>query len=341
MSYKQKVVAVIVTFNRLSKLQYALSCYEKQTVPFDTLIIVDNNSTDGTIEFLKEWQENNTKYNKHVIYLSTNVGGSGGFYAGEEYAMSLNPEWIYIADDDAYPEIDMVEKFLEFYSKHSNEKIAAICTSVWDMTNTIMYGCRSHAKFSNQKLSIIPASVDEYKMHFFEFNCLSYVGGFISAEAMKERGLVNKDFFIYQDDVEHSLRLNKYGKMYCVPSIKVIHDSVPPGFMTVAQISKILWKEYYAVRNRGYMLLKINYIIGVKYLFNQLYNIKSHKDKSLSPTDKMTIQASKDAFMGRLGLHSVYRPGLDVDKTTKLPYPRILWKILYYIFRFIKLIRKN
>ena len=41
-SSKFTVDAVIVTYNRLEKLRNALSCYEKQTAPLRTLIIVDN-----------------------------------------------------------------------------------------------------------------------------------------------------------------------------------------------------------------------------------------------------------------------------------------------------------
>ena len=219
----QNIVAVIVTYNRLSKLQHALDCYDKQTIPFSTLVVVDNNSTDGTTEYLKDWETQASQYNKHVIYLPKNVGGSGGFYAGEEYAMILNPDWVYIADDDAYPEYKMVEKFIEFQTQHQNEKIAAICTSVWDMTNSIMYSCRCHVDIKDHLFSINTVNREEYCKPYFTFNCLSYVGGFLSAKALEEVGLVNKDFFIYQDDVEHSMRLSKYGVMYCIPDIKIVH----------------------------------------------------------------------------------------------------------------------
>lgn len=337
----EKVDAVIVTYNRLPKLKYALECYDKQTTSFRTLIIVDNCSTDGTIEFLKKWEIQHAKYNKHVIYLPSNIGGSGGFYEGERYAMTLNPDWVYVADDDAYPEDRMVEKFERFYALHKENKIAAICTSVWDMTDSIMKECRSHITFINSIFEIKPATDEEYQMPFFEFNCLSYVGCFISSKALSEKGLVNKDFFIYQDDVDHSLRLNQYGKMYCIPDMKVIHDSVPAIHMTNDALSKVLWKEYYAVRNRAYMLLKYNYFIGLKAMFEELRHVRSHYEKTMSPIDKMTIEGCKDAYLGRLGIHSVYRPGLDVRICASMPYPKYLWQVIYLVLRFIKLLKKK
>lgn len=336
----QKVVAVIVTYNRLSKLKYALECYDKQTIPFHSIIVVDNNSTDGTIEYLKEWETQRVQYDKYVLYLDTNKGGSGGFFEGEKYAMELNPDWIYIADDDAYPEIHMVEKFQLFYKQHSTEKIAAICTSVWDMTNSIMYYCRSHTKFLGDDFVLIPSTESEYKKSYFEFNCLSYVGAFISTSALVEFGLVNKDFFIYQDDVEHSIRINKFGKMYCVPSMKIVHDSVPSKQMTDEELSKILWKEYYAIRNRNYMLLKHKRKIGIKSITKQLGMIRSRRENTLSPYDRMVIEGCKDALFGNLGIHLVYKPGLNVNNVENLPYPKFLWTILYWIFRFVRIFKK-
>ena len=337
----EKVDAVIVSFNRFAKLQHALDCYDKQTMPFRTLIVVDNHSTDGTVEFLKEWEKQQAKYAKRVIFLPKNVGGSGGFYEGEKYAMTLNPDWVYIADDDAYPEEQMVEKFEQFYYQHKEEKIAAICTSVWDMTNSIMNGCRSHAYVKNRLFFRNPATDEEYQQSYFEFNCLSYVGGFLCAKALKEKGLVNKDFFIYQDDVEHSMRLNKYGKMYCIPDMKVVHDSVPATHMSQDAISKILWKEYYAVRNRTYMLLRYNRIVGIKAIFNELANVHSHRERTMSPIDKMIVEGCKDAYLGRLGIHPVYHPGLDVRATSHLPYPTFSWQIIYALLRLTKLFQKN
>lgn len=48
---KNKIGAVIVTFNRIEKLKKALFSYESQTVVPDILIVVDNHSNDGTHEF--------------------------------------------------------------------------------------------------------------------------------------------------------------------------------------------------------------------------------------------------------------------------------------------------
>lgn len=48
------ICVVIVTYNRLNKLQKALQSYESQTCPPHCIIVVNNNSTDGTHDYLSQ-----------------------------------------------------------------------------------------------------------------------------------------------------------------------------------------------------------------------------------------------------------------------------------------------
>lgn len=66
---KNKVAVVLVTFNRLDKLKIALDCYEKQNIELAELIVVDNHSTDGTVQFLKDWEKRIGRFRRNVLYL--------------------------------------------------------------------------------------------------------------------------------------------------------------------------------------------------------------------------------------------------------------------------------
>lgn len=325
---------VIVTFNRLAKLQYALECYDKQTMPFRTLIVVDNNSTDGTREFLETWKLERSAYDKHVIYLPENVGGSGGFYAGEKYALTLNPDWIYISDDDAYPDSDVMQRFYDFQAQHCDEKISVIGTSVVYMDRSVIHEHRGHISIEDNQFIQRNATDDEYMQSHFECSCISYVGVFLSAAALNEVGLVNKDFFIYQDDVEHSLRLAKYGKLYCVPPMIVRHDTIQLS-QNMSGLDTVLWKEYYYHRNNAYMIMTHYPKLRKKMLLAKLDDIRSHRAATMSPAEKMKLEGIYDAIRGRLRIHPVYRPGFVPSKEINqpLPYPRLLWEFLYWMLR--------
>lgn len=48
---KPRVHAVVVTYNRKKLLEECVNAVLKQSYPVDKLIIIDNNSTDGTEAF--------------------------------------------------------------------------------------------------------------------------------------------------------------------------------------------------------------------------------------------------------------------------------------------------
>ena len=125
-----KIGIVLVTFNRLDKLKIALQHYKNQTYPFEYILIVDNHSTDGTADFLKKWLHEKEAFQKYCVTLDTNTGGAGGFYTGMKKALSLNADWIWLSDDDAYPRPDAFEKIDVYYeglTAEKQERIVALC----------------------------------------------------------------------------------------------------------------------------------------------------------------------------------------------------------------------
>ncbi len=52
-----KIGAVVVTYNRLDKLKKALESFEKQLYLPAYVIVADNASTDGTAQYLRQWQK--------------------------------------------------------------------------------------------------------------------------------------------------------------------------------------------------------------------------------------------------------------------------------------------
>ena len=304
------IVCVVVTFNRLEKLKKAIYAYEKQSMPFDTLVIVDNHSTDGTEQYLEEWGKTNSKlFNKHVIHLQENRGGSGGFYEGERYAMTLNPDWIFVADDDAYPEEKMIEKFVSYINFHNTDHVSALCASVVDANGNISLDHRSrHHIYRSGYFGIIPVSKEEYQKESFELTMFSYVGTLMNVKALRKVGLVNPNFFIYFDDSEHSLRLKDVGMIICLPNIGVLHDS---GADTDFRNAKLIvsWRDYYLIRNQIYMYRKHS-LLSLPKMILSLYL----KEKKSFLRKHLCIAALLDGLIGKMGKHAIYKPGWQIEK---------------------------
>lgn len=303
-----KIAAVIVTFNRLEKLKKALSAYEAQVTPVDDLIVVDNCSTDGTDLFLKDWKNASGVSKRHVVYMEENLGGAGGFHDGCEYAMTLNPDWVFVADDDAYPDNELISRFKTFVEKNGADGISAICGSVLDVNGNIaMHHRRTITVEYLLRCRFHYSVLADYQKECFAINQFSYVGTFMKVSSLRRVGLCNREFFIYFDDGEHSLRMSKDGEILCVPQLRIIHDD---GFSTEKKNNgnnSPLWRSYYQIRNSIYTFLHHYPIVGLEKVF-LIFITSVLLGKTSKEKKQMVKTAIKDAIFNKLGKHPTYRP---------------------------------
>ena len=298
------IAVVIVTYNRVEKLEYSLALFEKQSLLPNYIIVVDNASTDGTNKLLTNWEKSNVDgITKIVIRNTINKGGSGGFYDGLEYASKLDVDWIWVSDDDAYPDVNALQYANDFLEKNKSVSISAICGSVIN-NGQIDYPHRRIIKRQLLSIKEYPSTAEQYKQECFEINAFSYVGAIINRKILNTAGLTKKEYFIWRDDTEHSLRLSKYGKIFCVPEIKIVHD-------VYTKEDACSWKTYYGYRNRIDMYNEHFPFICSKYFILKkfieiLYVDFIKRDKVLA---RIYAVALKDALTHNLGLHSIYKPG--------------------------------
>lgn len=248
MKLNDKICAVIVTYNRLALLQRLIALLENQTYPVASIVIVDNNSTDGTKEWLKT-----TKYD---IVFQENVGAAGGFNAGIKEAIDKKLfDYIWIMDDDGYPKEDCLEKLLYSKAKETYKNNVVLCSLVVNDQNsselsfTLPDFNSKYYKFLDyyskqiDKVSDILAFKDPngYPWGLFFNSILLPVG------AIQQAGLPKKELFIWGDEVEYFHRIKKSGfKIYIVPDSIFYHPKLVTGNM-------IKWKEKYQARNYAYV----------------------------------------------------------------------------------------
>jgi len=96
----KKVAVVIVTFNRNSVIQETLNCMQAQLYPLSHIIVVDNNSTDNTLEELYK----RVALDDRIIVLESpiNFGFGAGLALGMKWAINNNYDldYIWLMDDD-------------------------------------------------------------------------------------------------------------------------------------------------------------------------------------------------------------------------------------------------
>lgn len=300
-----EIGVIIVTYNRLEKLKTTLRLFAEQSMLPSYVLVVNNASTDATGDFLHGWRQQDEGFGKFVITTTYNTGGSGGFYTGLESAEKMSAEWIWLSDDDAFPERDALaeaSRFLRNYEGNQDE-LSAICGQVINKGQIDL----AHRKNMRRKgLNVVEEFLPEkeYEKPCFELNCFSYVGVIIHKKKLVDAGLTKKDYFLWWDDTEHSLRLSKVGKILCVPQIKIHHD-VANG------TGEFTWKTYYGFRNMADMYKRHFPKICYEYFTFKL-TCKTYvrdllgKDKEENKAIRCSL---RDCRNGRFGIHEVYKPG--------------------------------
>jgi rhamnopyranosyl-N-acetylglucosaminyl-diphospho-decaprenol beta-1,3/1,4-galactofuranosyltransferase len=248
----QKIAAVTVTYNRLNRLMVTLE--RTLAEELDYIVIVNNNSTDGTALWLDSLPDTRI----HVLHLPENAGGAGGFHEGFKYINeNLDVDWLVCFDDDAWPANGAISKFRQL---KLGSKVGAVtaCVNlpsgeVSEMNRPGYSPFRSSSFFLRTFLGGSKGfhiTDDEYKAgNMVLVDWCSFVGCFIKCSIMPERvGYPHKELFLYGDDVIYTLNITEKGySLLFVSDIVFYHDCE-----TIDKSKKVytpLWKAYYTYRN--------------------------------------------------------------------------------------------
>lgn len=252
-----KLVAIVVTFNRLEALKGTLARLLSE--PVDHIVVVDNASSDGTAD----WLATQTDPRVSAVNLHENTGGAGGFEAGMAHARdAFDPDWVVMMDDDAHPQVGAFAKFRKdaAHIDPDTGETGAVIAAVFYPNGTICEMNRpSQNPFWNLGLlgkTMVQGGRVGFHIKDADYapdasqkpiDVASFVGYFVSRQAIAKVGLPEGGLFIYGDDVLYSLRLRRAGLgMVFMPSVRFDHDC---GTMGQGFIYRPLWKIYYHCRN--------------------------------------------------------------------------------------------
>ena len=211
------VCALIVTFNRKELLACCIDAVLAQTSPVSELYVVDNASTDGTPELLRERGYLDRPEIRYVR-LDENSGSSGGFAAGIAAGRRSEADWLWVMDDDAEPEPETLERLLTSDAAGDPET-AALCSTVIKPDGSVDLRHRGAFRRRPRPLPLSayePGSVPE--LDFFTFVSVLFPMRVVRAEEPPFA-----DFFIWCDDYEYSFRIRDHGRIRLVADSRMLH----------------------------------------------------------------------------------------------------------------------
>lgn len=278
MQIKNKVAAVVVTFNRKELLLKNITNCLAQTRKIDNIYIIDNASVDGTYSYLEEhkiFENENVKY----VYLLKNEGGAGGFYHGLKLAFEDNYDMFWLMDDDGCPDTDSLEKLLVGFK----DDLSIIGPLIYCDTLGL-----SHSKYLvNNKMS---EDISEIKNVQYSYPVHPFNGTLIRKEVVRKIGFPIKELFIWGDEQEYRLRWLKAGfKEASLTNSNYYHPRNKLQFnnfwiFKTPKINKN--RKYLYFRNQAYIFKKyrnfIHFSLSVFWMILSIVLFEKDKKDSLS-----------------------------------------------------------
>jgi rhamnopyranosyl-N-acetylglucosaminyl-diphospho-decaprenol beta-1,3/1,4-galactofuranosyltransferase len=209
-----RIVAVVVTFNRLAMLKRLVG----RLVEIDRLaevVVVDNASTDGTGEWLGE-------QGVRATTLDRNRGGAGGFHEGMRQAVEdCRADLVWLMDDDGMPDVGCLDTLL---THDGLDFWGPVVVDDADPARLVFpIRLPGGTRVVHDTDAVERAAVDGLVRDVV----IPFNGVLVTRDLAARIGYPREEFFIWGDDHEYRLRAERAGaRIATVASARVRHPSV-------------------------------------------------------------------------------------------------------------------
>lgn len=205
----EKVSIILVNYNGKEYNDKCIESILRSTISeYLQIVVVDNNSRDGSLELLRVNWGNNERV--HIIALDNNYGFSKANNVGIEWALERGYEYILLLNNDTEIEAKAIERMIAL-QKETNAVIVPKVLYA-DKPNKIWCAGGDFSRYIKKPKHI---GLNEYDNTYYDNNyrCLFANGCCIllTNTIIKEIGMLDERFFLYYEDTEYSMRINKMG----------------------------------------------------------------------------------------------------------------------------------
>lgn len=252
-----RILAHIHTLNDEDVIDACLAAVLAQTRPVDGVLIVDNGSTDTTLERAFPAAV-------RVLRHEANLGTNGAVRSGMRFALEEGFDWIWLFDADSAPHKDALERLLAFHESLSPDERLRV-QHLASLPVDISHGHAYHGLRLTPRgfRHVQPARPDE------PYACTGTVwsGSLYRVEAIREVGLPSPDWVLDWGEVVYGYDGERRGlRSWVVPASIVdhnidgvptswIHESVRLGLLRFNVMRFPPPRLYYIVRNDLYFWL--------------------------------------------------------------------------------------
>ncbi len=244
-----KILAGIVTCNREDLLSRCINSLLSQTLKPDLILIVNQGN-----------QLQKIKTNKMILVVNQeNHGSAGGWSTAINYSVENFFDFIWLMDDDGYPEINSLELLTNNFRKNYSCLSSVVLQENQSKKLVFSMPIINNKKFTSYfyKFTKLEELEKNSINNLYPFVHL-FNGALISSSAIRKIGNINTKLKMYGEEVDYFHRLKSYGKIFTLLTSHHYHPNVQKKFIEDKNI-------YFLIRNS---IINNNKYSKFKYLKN-------------------------------------------------------------------------
>jgi GT2 family glycosyltransferase len=293
------VVGVVLTWNGREDTLRCLEALESSSYPRLDLLVVDNGSSDGTVEAVRVAHPN-----AEVVHSDVNLGFAGGNNLGIERALANGADHVLILNNDTECERDAVAELVRVATLLP--RAGALCSKVLfvDPPGVIWYAGASfdpRRGYNRRHTGYLQPDGPGYRATV-ETDRACGAAMLVPRPALEEVGVFDEALFLYAEDTDWSLRAHAAGYRLYVVGSSVVRHHVSASSGGEAAPDTI----YYGLRNSLVVAERHAPLGAMRTHVRRAEAVAAHTAQALlSPRRREGLRAVRDGFRdfrtGRLG----------------------------------------
>jgi len=213
-----KVFAIVLNYNGKETLKTCLQSLFSSDYPNLEVVVVDNDSQDGSIEMIKD------QFSRaHYVMLKKNVGFAAGNNQGIRFALEKQAQFIFLLNNDAFVTRDTLSQLIQTAQKQENISILSPIIYETESQREVWF-CGGKIDWKRQRCVHTPCQAGLPKKPF-ETEYVTGCAMFIPRDVFKKIGLLDERYFLYYEDADFCVRAHKGGfSVKVVPGASAHHD---------------------------------------------------------------------------------------------------------------------
>lgn len=301
-----RVCVILLNWNGKSDTLECLDSLKKASYRKLQPIVVDNGSTDGSVQAIRE---------AHplipILETHQNLGFAGGNNVGIEWALRKPFEWILLLNNDTTVDPCLIEGFLKAAEEKKAKLLGAKIYLYKDPLRIDHLGGFWNPKIAEFECPL-QGTLDDGTQN--EAQLVDYVSGcalFMHRSVPETIGLLEPSFFLYWEETDYCFRAKKAGfEIWTAPEAKVYHKvstsftGGKPHMHYFWWRSRLLWISRNCTKKEKRALYQKVILLEILKTLRH-YCLKSLQSKILFCLGKSNIRQKEKARRYKAGLMGV------------------------------------